>query len=368
MSDIYLEVNLHNLYYNLSKIRKELNQHTMIMAVVKGNAYGHGSIEISKALSQEIDYLGVGLLNEGVELRTNGVKAPIFLMGPTDDFETVYSNNITISICSITQLEKLIEWTNINKKEIKFHIKVETGMNRFGINYDQMEKVKFLCENSSYSILEGVYSHFATTYKNNKKYVQKQKDKFDKYIEFFNQYNNKIYYHIANSENAIDYKEAHYNMVRIGNALYGPCNSKKNIGLLKIANLKARVVYTKKVMAGENIGYGNNYKSKNEMNIGIISMGFYSGLGLIKKPLGSKFSSVTIYYLKEIYRYLFKNKTVIYYKGRPLDILGKPNMQYTIIDLSKIKEIQENLEVEIKVSPIFVQDNIKRTYISEVKS
>jgi alanine racemase len=157
-------------------------------------------------------------------------------------------------------------------------------------------------------------------------------------------------------------------MVRIGNALYGPCNSKKNIGLLKIANLKARVVYTKKVMAGENIGYGNNYKSKNEMNIGIISMGFYSGLGLIKKPLGSKFSSVTIYYLKEIYRYLFKNKTVIYYKGRPLDILGKPNMQYTIIDLSKIKEIQENLEVEIKVSPIFVQDNIKRTYISEVKS
>ncbi|GMQ60463.1 alanine racemase [Vallitalea sediminicola] len=367
MSDIYLEVNLHNLYYNLSKIKEQLNNDTMIMAVVKGNAYGHGSGEIAKALRDDVDYFGVGLLDEGVQLRKNGLEQSIFLMGPTEEFEIVYENNITMSICSLSQLKKLINWTDNYKKKIKFHLKVETGMNRFGINYDQLEEVESLCKKSTYAILEGVYSHFATTYKNNRSYVLGQKEKFDKYITFFNQHYNNLIYHICNSENTIDYKEAHYNMVRLGNALYGPCNSKKRVGLKKTANIRAKVIYAKKVKAGEYIGYGNSYKSKKDKTIGIVPMGFYCGMGLIKKPIGSKFGSVFIYYLKEIYRFLFRNKTVIYYKGKPLEILGRPNMQYTIVDITGIDNT-DKMMVEIKVSPIFVKENIKRTYISEVKS
>ncbi|QUH31429.1 alanine racemase [Vallitalea guaymasensis] len=367
MSDIYLEVNLHNLYYNLSKIKEQLSNDTMIMAVVKGNAYGHGSVEIAKALSGDVNYFGVGLLDEGVELRKNGLELPIFLMGPTEEFDIVYENNITMSICSLNQLRKLIDWTENNKKTIKFHLKVETGMNRFGIDYDQLEEVKSLCEKATCAILEGVYSHFATTYKNNRSYVLGQKEKFDKYITFFNQHYNGLIYHICNSENTIDYKEAHYNMVRLGNALYGPCNSKKRIGLKKIADIRAKIIYSKSIKAGEHIGYGNSYKSKQDKTIGIVPMGFYCGMGLIKKPIGSKFGSVIIYYLKEIYRYLFRNKTVIFYKGKPLEILGRPNMQYTIVDITGLDDPDE-IMVEIKISPIFVKENIKRTYISEVKS
>jgi alanine racemase len=244
---------------------------------------------------------------------------------------------------------------------------VDTGMNRFGICYDQLEEVKLLCEQSTYAVLEGVYSHFATTYKNDKNYVLRQKEKFDKYITYFDQYFNDLIYHISNSENTIDYKDAHYNMVRLGNALYGPCNSEKRIGLKKIADIKAKIIYSKDVKAGEHIGYGNSYKSKQDKTIGIVPMGVYDGMGLIKKPIGSKFGSVIIYYLKEIYRYLFRNKTVIYYKGRPLEILGKPNMQYTIVDITGIDEPDE-IMVDIRISPIFVKENIKRTYISEVKN
>ncbi|GKX28998.1 alanine racemase [Vallitalea longa] len=366
MSDIYLEVNLHNLYYNLSKIKKQLNSSTMIMAVVKGNAYGHGSVEIAKALSEDVDYFGVGLLDEGVELRKNNIQQSIFLMGPSNDYKTIYDNNITMSICSLNELENLIKWTNNNQKKIKFHLKVETGMNRFGINYNQLEEIKLLLEQSTYAILEGIYSHFATTYKNNKNYVLNQKEKFDKYKTFFDNYYNDLIYHIANSENTIDFKHAHYNMVRLGNALFGPCNSQKNIGLKKISKVKSRIIYTKKVNKGENIGYGNSYKSKQNKIIGIIPIGFYDGMGLLKKPIGSRFLSVTKYYLKEIYRYLFRSKTIIYYEGLPLEILGRPNMQYTIVDITNIKI--DNMIVEIKISPMFVKENIKRTYVSEVKN
>jgi alanine racemase len=109
-----LQVNLHNLYFNLSKIKEQLDDKTMLMAVVKSNAYGHGSIEIAKALSQDVNYFGVGLLDEGIELRKSGLEQSIFLMGPTEDFETVYDNNITISVCSINQLKDMIAWTESN--------------------------------------------------------------------------------------------------------------------------------------------------------------------------------------------------------------------------------------------------------------
>lgn len=370
MSNIYLEVNLHNLYYNLTKLKNELSKKTMVMGVVKGNAYGHGSIQIAKALCNDVDYLGVGVLDEAIELRDNNITSPIFLMGPTNDFETVYNYNITIGVCSFTQLEELVKWTNENDKNIKYHIKVETGMNRFGIEYEQLDQVVKLIDNSRYTKLEGIYSHFATTYKNNKQYVIDQKNRFDKFVNFFSSRYNNLIYHIANSENTIDYKESHYNMVRLGNALYGPCNSKKQIGLKKIANIKAKIIFTKHVKAGESIGYGNSYKSKKNITLGIVPIGFYCGMGLIKKPIGSKFLPTIIYYLKELYRYLFRSKTVIYYKGKPLEILGRPNMQYTIVDLSLIlkeQKEQNDIEVDIKTSPIFIKEHIKRTYISEVK-
>lgn len=367
MSDLYLEVNLHNLYYNISRLKQIIDKNTLIMAVVKSNAYGHGSVEISKALKDDVDYLGVGFLEEGVLLRQNKVELPILLMGPTINFEVAYINDITLSITSVEQLEQLVSWTNINEKIIKFHLKVDTGMNRFGIKEDDLEIVSRIYDNSKYAKLEGVYSHFATTYKNNKSYVIKQKNLFDKYVEYFRNRYNDLIYHLANSENAIDFKDAHYDMVRIGNALYGPSNSKTRIGLKDIGKLKARVIYSRKVKTGEYIGYGNSYRAKKDMIVGTIPFGFYEGMGLMKKPIGSKFLSYLIYYLKEIYRYLFRTKTIVYYKGQPLDVLGKPNMQYTIIDMSHINQKnKDDILVQVRVSPIFIKESVERKYVTEV--
>lgn len=365
MSDTFLEVNLQRLYDNLECIKKYINRETNIMAVVKSNAYGHGSVEIAKALINDVSCFGVGLMDEAIELREGGIDAPIFLMGPTYDYERVYAHHITMSVCSLEHLEELIKWTSDHQKEISFHLKVETGMNRFGIAYNQAKVALNLCQVATYAKLEGVYSHFATTYKSNKKFVMKQKNRFNDYVAIFKNYKDPLLFHMANSENTIDYKDAQYNMVRLGNALYGPCNSEKRIGLKKIAVLKAKIIYKKHIKSGENIGYGNSYRSKKDMMIGTVSMGFYDGIGLMKKPIGSKMLGLWIYYLKEIYRYMFRSKTPIYYKGRPLEILGRPNMQYTIVDLSGV-DFSGEVTLEIRVSPIFVKENIRRTYTAEV--
>ncbi|QUI23217.1 alanine racemase [Vallitalea pronyensis] len=367
MADTFLEVNLQHLYDNVTCVKKYLHPDTQVMAVVKSNAYGHGSVEIAKALLQDVACFGVGLLEEAVELREAGIDKPILLMGPTYDFERVCKHNIMISICSINHLEQVVKWTSNHQKTIRYHLKVETGMNRFGIAYNEAKTAIDLCQAATYGKLEGVYSHFATTYKSDKDFVGQQKRKFDQFVEFFKSYKDPLIFHMANSENTIDYKDAHYNMVRLGNALYGPCNSQKRIGLKKVACLKGNICYEKPVKAGENIGYGRSYKAKKDMIIGIVSMGFYDGIGLMKKPIGSKMFGLWIYYLKEIYRYMFRSKTPIYYDSKPLEILGRPNMQYTIVDITDIDKVQgETIEVEIRISPIFIKENIRRTYIAEV--
>ncbi|MFP4697235.1 MAG: alanine racemase [Eubacteriales bacterium] len=360
MSHIYMQINTNTLNENLLKIKGVVQEEVKIMAVVKSDAYGHGSIPIANSLIDDVDYFGVGFLSEAIELREAGIETPILVMGPTYDFESIVEYNITLTIISIEQYKQMLDWTKEQKKVISFHLKVDTGMHRFGINLDELEEFMILYD-STFTKMEGIYSHFATTYKTNKKAVMKQKNLFDKFVRYFKENNMELIYHIANSENAIDFEEARYDMVRIGNGLYGSSNSKKRIGLKKIAKLKVKVVSLKEVKKGERIGYGLNYKAKKDITIAVIPFGFYDGCGLVKKPLGVNFTSVIKYYMKEIFRFLFRNRTIFYYNEIELPFIGKPTMQYTLVKV-KNNEINIGDEIEVRVSPIFINKSIPRIY------
>ncbi len=365
MSNKFLEVNLHNVYHNIEKIKKQCNKDVLFMAVVKSNAYGHGMVEISKAIASKVDYFGVGLLDEALMLRAAGIKKPILLMSPTIQLDLVIKHQLTLSITSIEQLETIKQLTNEKQQEIICHLKVNTGMNRFGISIEEIDAFFQVMNETSYLKLEGIYSHIGTTYKTNKKMVYKQKAKFDQFIHRLESHYDHLIYHIANSENALDCKEAHYSMIRLGNALYGPCNSNKNIHLKQVGTIKAKIIETKWIQKGETVGYGNYFKASRATQIGIIEYGFYDGLGITKKPLGVHSKGLILYLLKEAYRYMFRNPSVIYYLGKPLKILGIPNMQFTIVDLTHMGDLSEPY-VDIKLSPIFIKENIPRNYISEV--
>jgi alanine racemase len=359
---LVLKVNLDLLKQNFTKLRTEINdEQVKIMAVIKSNAYGHGSIDVAKSLENEADYFGVGLLEEAIELREAGIEKPILIMGPTYEYEKVAQYSLTMSIISVAHYKECLNWAEEREQCLNIHLKVDTGMHRFGLRLEEIDQF-IPIYNPTYTKLEGVYSHFATTYKTKPKMVHKQKAVFDQFVRSFNEYGFDVIYHLANSENAIDYKESRYQMVRIGNALYGPCNSKRNMGLKTIGSLQAKIVAIQEVKKGESVGYGLAYKAKKDMKIAVLPFGFYEGSGLYKKPLGVDFMALLIFHLKEIYRYLFRNKTNIYFGGQPLPIIGRPNMQFTLVGLTMNTNIEIGDELDIKVSPIFIKDSIVRTY------
>lgn len=363
LTDLFLHVQLDKLINNLTSIKQIINQDNVkIMAVVKSNAYGHGAITIAKTLESYVDFLGVGKIEEALELRDSDIKAPILIMGPSFDYDKIVDNNLTTTTISLEHYKELLNYAKQNNKQLAFHLKVDTGMHRFGIRLDQINEFLTLYD-PEFTILEGVYSHFATTFKNNKKMVIKQNYIFEKFVETFKEQGfSDILYHIANSENAIDYKMARYNMVRIGNALYGPCNSLSNVKLEKIAQLKAKVICIQHIKKGERIGYGLSYKAKKDTKVAVLSIGFYEGYEWMKKPVGVGICKLGKVLLKEVYRYIRKRYNNIYCNNVAVKIVGIPNMQFTMIDITNIKNIETGDYVTIKITPLMLKESIYKVY------
>ncbi|TCT16411.1 alanine racemase [Natranaerovirga pectinivora] len=366
MTGAVVNVNLDILKQNLYKIKSSINNENIkILAVVKANGYGHGADQVAKCLEEEVDYFGVGLLEEGIELRKEGIKKPILVMGPSWNFKELHDNNLTMTINAISQYEELLSWCKKNNCKMKIHLKVNTGMNRFGI--DGNEAYKFITlYDEQFTILEGVFSHFAATYKSKKGVVVKQRERFEKIIKVFKENNFTLLYHIANGENAIDYVECRYNMVRLGNCLYGPCNTKKQIGLEKIATTRGKIISISQVNKNEYIGYGQDYKANENLIVGVVPIGFYDGYGISKERVGIRFKSLMYNTVKDILKGLIRKKSNIYLNGYPLKVIGRPNMQFTMVALP-YKDINIGDEVEIKISPIFIRKSLKREYYGGLK-
>ncbi|TCK97879.1 alanine racemase [Natranaerovirga hydrolytica] len=362
MDGVKLLINLKEMEQNLIKIKKHLKDNEIkILAVLKCNAYGHGLKEVAKKLQNQVDYFGVGLLEEGIQLRKYTIKKPILVMGPSNNCEDMVNNNLTMTITSLSQYIEVLGWAKNHQQQIKIHIKIDTGMNRFGLKENEINAFMSIY-NDKYTKLEGVFSHFATTYKKNKKKVKEQKEKLDQALMKLEAHFPDLIIHIANSENAIDYKECRYNMVRIGNGLYGPCQTKNNIKLTKVSTLKVPIININNVEKGKYIGYGMDYKAKKNIKIGILPIGFYDGYGINKKNTGINLLKFILCQFKPIFCCMFKSESQIYYKKKRLKLIGKPNMQYTLVELPETLCPNEFEYVEIDISPIYIRESIPRIY------
>ncbi|MGL4796395.1 MAG: alanine racemase, partial [Paraclostridium sp.] len=183
----WAEINLDNIKYNLNNIKKLLKEDTKICGVVKANAYGHGSIQISKLLEREkVDYLAVSRLEEGLELRQNNITLPILCLGYIPDEALIegIKNKISLTVYSY-KIAKLI--SDISKQLnliSKIHIKIDTGMSRIGLkpNLDSINEILKISELSNIEI-EGIYTHFATADEKNKEFTYNQVQKYNMVTE-----------------------------------------------------------------------------------------------------------------------------------------------------------------------------------------
>lgn len=283
---VWAEIDLSNLEYNFRKI-KEMTGDIGFIGVVKADAYGHGAVEISKKLEElGADYLAVANIDEAIILRRNGISCPILIFGYTPSWriQEVLENNLAISIHGYFHAEKILSKIP-DRQKVSAHIKIDTGMNRFGLKCGDIsefiDEISKICNLEKLEI-EGIYSHFAMSDEESdfaKKFTDDQIELFENIIsKIDSNILNKIkLIHLANSGGIANYQESYFNAVRSGILLYGQGEIAEKLGFKSVMKLKTIVEAIKEVKAGEFVGYGGGFKAEKSGKITILPYGYADG-------------------------------------------------------------------------------------------
>lgn len=280
-------INLSNLKKNFSNIRKKVHP-AKVMAVVKADAYGHGVIEVVNALNSldyKPEYFAVALLDEAIQLRENGINQPILVFDSIVNSEITdyFRYNIipTVFINSDIDLLLSVKQKYNYEQNIYVHIKVDTGMNRLGVNYkDAFDFIKKVSMNDNF-IIDGIYTHFATSDIYNDRFAKLQLLRFKELITQLKAHDIPTgLVHAANSGAIINMAESYFDMVRPGISLYGyyPSQStNESIELLPVMSIVSKVASVKKIEKGDTVSYGRKYKAKAPTKIASVSFGYADG-------------------------------------------------------------------------------------------
>ncbi|MAQ31804.1 MAG: alanine racemase [Flavobacteriales bacterium] len=319
-----LYINQNYLASNIKHLQHQITGKNII-AMVKANAYGYGDIKISQALQNlGVNFFGVADFEEGINLRKSGITGRIMVMNPgVQNLEViinyklepvVYSHAILLKICSIAK----------KKQKIPIHIKLNTGMNRWGFNSQEIPGVIQMLQNTKNISISSIYSHFPSAKKSkDDEFSMRQINDFqNQYIKFSKQFNYKIDTHIHNSfgliRNIGSIKK--FDFIRVGLALYGGLLDKD---LKSIAELKCSISQIRYVQKGESIGYGRNFIAQRKVKIGIIPFGYADGL---QRSWGNGI-------LK------------FYYNNNLIPTIGDISMDSCTVDLSAINDINEGDDI-----------------------
>ena len=286
----WLEINLSHLKNNIEQIRSLISKDMDIICVVKANGYGLGSINISKYLSSiGINYFAVATLQEALDLRIKGkVQGEIIILSwtPISEKSTLIKYNLTQTLVDYDYAEKLNELPGI----VKCHVKVDTGMNRFGQKPSDIEKIKKLYQFKNLNIL-GIFSHLCRVREFGDEpdnYTKMQIENFNFIIERLEKEGINVgLKHILNSFGILRFNEKKYHMVRPGLLMYGVSPDPDNEQIDKlldennfkpVASLRCKVMTVKTIEKGEKVGYNSKYIANEKTKIATISIGYADGL------------------------------------------------------------------------------------------
>lgn len=357
-----LIINKKDLLHNINEIKSRVNEkdYTLI-AVVKGNAYGLGIIEFTNFLIENgFNFFAVASFDEAITLRKNNIKKRILLLTPYTDEESVkalINNDITLTIDSNESFNVVKSISNKLKKKVNAHIKVDTGLSRYGFNYNDIESIKGITKEKSNIIFEGIYSHFSNSLAADSSFSNIQFSRFNKVIEELKEDNIEFKLrHICNSSGFFKYMDMHLNAARIGSAFIGNAVGIKS-NLKKIGIFHTKISKIRNVKKGEYIGYANSYKVKRNMKIAILPTGYYEGIGLSLKEQRFRFLSKAKRVIIDI-KSLFSDDTLYLNNFK---VLGQIGMHDVVIDITN-KNYKENDDIYFYIRPIIIDSNVKRVY------
>jgi len=290
----WAEISLSNLAYNLSVLSKDLNPKTQLMGIVKADAYGHGAVPVARTLLEGgVSTLGVAICEEGVELRENGIKAPVLIMGFTPEqlLHEVVCFDLTQTVFSLDGANALADQAARFSKRASIHIKIDTGMSRLGFlpNLDSVQQICEIAANPNLN-LTGIYTHLATSDELETGFMFEQLSRFKWVLgELTKRGVNIPKKHISNSgafshiSTGQGFHEFNLDFVRVGIMLYGYPPSAEMIetcaplGLKPVMRLMSRVSMVKELEANVGISYGHIYKTKRKSTIAVLPIGYADG-------------------------------------------------------------------------------------------
>lgn len=266
----YNIINIKNIKENINLIKEKYNQYEYYMAVVKGNCYGFGYEEVCKNIENQISYFVVTTFDEAINLRKI-TKKPILCLGiiNNENLNACKINNITITIPNYEYLKNI----NINElKELKVHIKINTGMNRLGIkSNEELDNAYNYLINNNIEI-EGIYTHIFNA--SNLITSNNQVKKFEDITKNIDLEKIKIVHLFASDATKNIKKPVYANGIRMGINMYGLGEEK----LLSCFQVKSRIIQINELQKGETLGYDGIFTANNKTKIGIIPLGYYNGI------------------------------------------------------------------------------------------
>ncbi len=276
-------IHLDRLIHNYREIKKHVGD-VPLMTVVKANGYGHGTVPIAQALQKEgANFFAVFTIEEAKELRENGIISEILIFSRMNrEFvEDAADLNVTLILSQKEDIEILQELFLKNHKRPKVHLKIDTGMTRLGIPYEDARSILNDLMYSPEIDCEGIYSHFATADEGDPSYAKMQLDRFYNVLKITEKMEFPLKYrHFSNSGAILNLPKSKFDIMRVGMLLYGAYPSDevpRSIDLKPVMEFVAPIVTVRRVPKGTFISYGGKYKTDNDTNIGVIQCGFADG-------------------------------------------------------------------------------------------
>lgn len=331
-SRIQADIDLDAFRFNLDSIKKNINENTQIITVLKADGYGHGAVPLAKEAEKEERVWGIAVatVEEALELRRGGIKKPLLILGYTyqEDYDLIAAEELRPTVFKLSMAQELSRAALRKNKTVKIHIKIDTGMSRIG--YRDLEKsVPEILEISRLPGLEieGLFTHFARADEKETTPAYQQLEKYQAFQKALKEAGLKIpLCHCSNSAGIIRIPEANMDAVRAGIILYGLYPSeeveKEPVPLKPLMTLKSHIAYIKTLEPGVQISYGGTYTTQKETRVATIPVGYADG-----------------------YARSLSNKGWVLIRGKKAPILGRVCMDQFMVDVTDIPEARELDEV-----------------------
>ncbi len=332
----WADINLDNLTHNLNVIRSQVGEKAKLLGVVKADAYGHGAVRVAKHLEKiGAEYLAISNIDEAVELRVNGVKLPILMLGfsPANQAERILEYGITQAVTSLEIAKAYSAAAVAAGRKMTVHIKLDSGMGRLGFQCDEAH-----FEESLHNILavlelpgldvEGVFTHFCVSDEDELEHVEYTKVQHERFVKMIEAVEATGFtfrlHHCCNAGAIANYPEWAWDMVRCGIILYGTGDLAEKLGMKPVMTLKTTVATIKDFTPECSVSYGRKFFTARESRIAVMPIGYADGLF---RALSGKLEVLTPY-------------------GKAPQV-GRICMDMSMIDVTDLPEIKVGDEIEI---------------------